>query len=541
MSWWVPLVSIDWYINSVRYLGLTTSDSIKELIDNSIDAKASNIYLNIFEEDGKIQITLEDNWIGVNKELINQVLSFWGRWDSVGPNIIWKFWWGLSSAACTQTKRTELYSKQEWGDDYYFSYIDLAQLKNQSSNLLPQPIVKKPKYEIQCSWKSWTFIHFKDCDNLDFKIISKLVEKIENDISETYRYFLSKGLKIYINNKEISIIDPLYQIDWAKDIDIFWKSETIFEYKYIPDIKIIDKVTNKPAEIKISIFLMDFDKIKNIPWYRSLVKGIFWINNQGFYLVRNWRQIWSGLTLSIFTKHNHLNYFRWEITFPESLDWLFWVHTNKSRFTIKWEIKDIIKDLTKKPISEARTLSEKFEKETLSRDDNNIWIKRSEKIISKLNKSLWINNKLLFNINNEKLEEEKKKEVDKINENEKLSEKEKKEEVDKINEKYNIPYIFDFESRWQANTFYEVIFKWTTQSKIVINIDHPFYDKIYIESRKEWLEMYLELMIYMFVKAEHEIKWLNKEKEEFYINEKIQWSNILRKLLNWIDEVDYDN
>ena len=44
------LISTKEYLDSVRYLGITTLDAINELIDNSFDANADNIHIHNYIE-----------------------------------------------------------------------------------------------------------------------------------------------------------------------------------------------------------------------------------------------------------------------------------------------------------------------------------------------------------------------------------------------------------------------------------------------------------------------------------------------------------
>jgi len=528
------LINIEWYIDSVRYLWLTTLDSIKELIDNSIDANAKNIYINIFDSNDEIQITLEDDWDWIAEKMIEKVLSFWWR-SNMWINTVGKFWWWLPSASCCQTVRTELFSKvKNW--EFHFSYIDLDELKNNNA-ILPKPTIKKPKFNLECIDSNWTFIHLKDCDDTDYKTISKLSEKVAEDIWRTYRYFMNNWLNIYLNGIKVKIIDPLFQMKGSKDYNTFWESQVLEDIEPIIIKDVIDPITKKPAEINITIILMNFDIIKNIPWYRSEVKWVFNIPQQWFSLIRNGREIWTGLSLWIFTKHNNFNYFRWEILFPDCLDKFFWVHTNKSRFTVKAEIKDQIKEKTLRIISEIRRATISFQKANMSNDD---WtqVKRSESIINKID---WEFKKNQTTLKTEMSDEEIKnqeREIRNVNEDKSLSPKQKIEKIEKIKKAFSLPWRFTKEARWSGD-FFEWIYKWK-QSIISINTDHPFYEKMYLELEKQNAESHLELLVYALAKGQQESLWY-KKREEFYTDEKNLWSKILRKTFNEYNDYDYDS
>jgi DNA topoisomerase VI subunit B len=73
------IVSDEGFISSIRDLGLTTIDAINELIDNSFDANAQNIWITLDEKENKFYLIVEDDGEGIPKDELQNVLAFGGR------------------------------------------------------------------------------------------------------------------------------------------------------------------------------------------------------------------------------------------------------------------------------------------------------------------------------------------------------------------------------------------------------------------------------------------------------------------------------
>lgn len=194
------LISNYGYIDSVRYLGLTTVDAINELIDNSFDADAKRIHIHILEDFNGISIVVEDDGRGIEADKIDKVLAFGGRLVSPSNKITTgRFGWGLSAAACCQAPRTEIYSKinQKW----FYSYIDLEQMKKLAEPIIPEAAEALPPAVIPLKLKTrtGTVVYLKNCDNLDYKTKKALADHLVDNIGEIHRYQLRAGKKIYVN------------------------------------------------------------------------------------------------------------------------------------------------------------------------------------------------------------------------------------------------------------------------------------------------------------------------------------------------------
>jgi hypothetical protein len=531
------LISNQGYLDSVRYLGLTTLDSISELIDNSLDAKAKNIDIFLIKNESKnISLIIQDDGEGIPQDKIDQVLSFGGRNPYENHITVGKFGWGLPSAACCQSPRTELYSKTKTGD-WHYSYIDLNELKTQAEPIIPPSVKKKPNKDwgVNNKLKSGSIVNLTFLDHPDYKTIEKLSEYFEEHIGEVYRYYIQSGIVIRVNKSPVKITDPLMLIKDCKDSDILGYAKIFDEIEPIIINDEIDPQTKKGSEIKIKVVLMNLEQIRdNENWLSLVRKKGYNVDNQGFYIVRQHRQIARALTLGIFQRHNDLNYFRVEISFPPSLDKYFGVQTNKSRFSLDSTIKENIENRLNPILVQIRKISKEFQKKAMAQETN-IGIRPAEEIASKvdgeLKKSGYLPTPKEIQKEEKELENLKNEEIQKVKSNENLNPKEKEEIIGKIENKFqfNRPFVRALESV-PFGPFYYYDPKGNS-SRVVINISHPFYTKIYERATQNNLDVFLDLLLFTLAKAES-IYYHNDTTRKFYEDQRNEWSTILKKYLD---------
>ena len=203
--------------------------------------------------------------------------------------------------------------------------------------------------------------------------------------------FLANGCKITVSHgkteKQVRICDPLVQLEDSLEVaalggpSIDYGEIVITFDKDNPLGEIIDSETDSPAECVVLFRRLGIETVRtalNLPLVGSVqpkVMGKWNINprGQGFSIIRNGREIRSGESLGLFTKHPEYNYFRGQVAFSEALDGLFNVRTNKSRFSIDTELRELFKERLGEKIStvkddtkaESKRLNSKSNKGTI--------------------------------------------------------------------------------------------------------------------------------------------------------------------------------
>jgi len=183
----------------------STENAIAEIVDNSIDAKATLVKIIFVEnkKDGKDyieKIIISDNGNGMNKETTETCLAF-GSENSEdgnqGSKRIGKFGYGLPNASLSQCKKIHVYSWEKNKPTYYHPFdfdkkkddvfippIEEAELSNVDIEMIGG---KSP---------SGTVIIWEECDRVSFQRAQTNIKHAESLLGRIYRYKINKSFKI---------------------------------------------------------------------------------------------------------------------------------------------------------------------------------------------------------------------------------------------------------------------------------------------------------------------------------------------------------
>jgi len=300
--------------------------AIGDLVDNSIDASASEIVVYVRTRDKKHQIIIADDGSGMDYENLHEALLLGSETFKDGASL-GKFGMGLITSSlslgeklCVITKKQdeellmgvldpkEIMKQRDW-------FITINEADKEATSLFEEILPKK---------KSGTIVFITSIHS------SVSVQGLRDDLlpkylGRTFRYFLtpitdreknSGKIKIFVgadnkNRKEIFGIDPL-----EKD----WKGTKILHDKELEIEYIDEEGKTKNDTIKIKFTEIENGVVGNPN--RQLDANI---RNQGIYVVRNKREIMMASDFfGIWpAKNNEYNYGRCEICFSEDLDEVF--------------------------------------------------------------------------------------------------------------------------------------------------------------------------------------------------------------------------
>ena len=179
-----------------------TAYAISELIDNSIDANASDIHLIAKEEHmphargrHKYHITeigVIDNGKGFSEDKLDDCLSIgYGTKSDEGENkdSIGKFGYGLKGGSISQCRRFEVYTWKNRSDVKY-CYMDLDEIKAGDPYIPPVQNRDLPKHFQPLADETGTLIVWKELDEVDYKTTEGLFGTMLEDLSRIFRNFL---------------------------------------------------------------------------------------------------------------------------------------------------------------------------------------------------------------------------------------------------------------------------------------------------------------------------------------------------------------
>ena len=319
------------FLEAMSQNGVSNVEAIQELIDNSIDAKATRIDIHLEQEkQGEpVEICVVDNGTGMPEGVLQRCLYFGQTVQEEGVSRIGKFGVGLALAALSMTRRVDVYSRV--GEDWYWTYIDRDEVDADPDHWVPPaPVINNDADAVTSYGRddSRTIILFSR-SQIESARARTLETDLRKNFGETYRHHLAdEGLEILVNGRHIKPIDPLWLMEGRWDPDELGRGHVWAEKRYTMD-GVLDAVTGRDAEFTYRVAVGPFVD-PDTDALRTRVKDVK-SSNQGVYIVRDKRQIARAETLGLYAKNNEYNWVRAEIRFPPSLDKFFGVQMNKSR------------------------------------------------------------------------------------------------------------------------------------------------------------------------------------------------------------------
>ena len=487
-------------IDALQNIGYDNISAITDIVDNSIDAGATKIRIQLEKEKESLRIMIIDNGKGMTKEVLDQALKLGSDTLHGGLSDLGKFGMGLSTAGLALANKTTVFTRSVEENIIYESMTDVNIVKKENAfvkRLCEANELDKIRFENLVNNESGTIVILEDCIGIKLSEFSTLKGKIIKNISRIFRKFMDRT-EFWVNDTKIDPDDPL-RLDCEE-----FAGTLISEDDYDVKWKDIDG-TEKQGTIHI--------KIASLPECPRPVANKLGMNmkNQGFSVLRNNREIlygylpdWEGIV-----RHNDLNRFRGEISFSSDMDFAMGVNFRKNGI----DMVDSIDNALRVQISpQIKTVRKKYETAIETSDEEKEEHTLAEKIINKMSNTLTLP-KVKKEIRNPKQDKE---DVEKEKENE-----EKKEKTRTPIKTENINAVAQFELKHMGET--GNIFE-TSQigKKIVIswNIDHVFYKKFIAENvANENVVRFADFFIYTLASAQ--IQYMADDEEKLIIMDNI--------------------
>ncbi|MGE6489646.1 ATP-binding protein [Paenisporosarcina sp. NPDC076898] len=347
-------------INALRSLGYNAKTAIADLIDNSIDAKASNVNLLFSYNNGDGYIQIIDDGIGMNDLEIQVAMSIGSKDPQMSreDQELGRFGMGLKTASFSLGKRLSVLSKQDnkivercWDLDYVS--------KTNKWELYKQIPIEVKERMVELVGQSGTIIFIDKLDRFmragDNPILDnsfyKKVDQIEQHISFVFHSLINQGVSILINDNIVEPWDPF-----------------LSHHDYTNPLR--PRVLHDGAgKVKVSCFILPHASYFNQVEYKRAGGSKGWNDQQGFYIYRENRLLTFGDWLDIFPKDQASQLGRIRIDISNKSDEIWQVDIKKSTINPPDSIKSQLKIMAK----ETRELSKQvfyFRTQSSSTDTN---------------------------------------------------------------------------------------------------------------------------------------------------------------------------
>lgn len=392
------------FIDALKSSGYkSTYNAISEIVDNSIDAHAKNVfiigeqklmYTDSVSEKRIASFAFLDDGDGMNVEKLSKCLSI--GYSDKDHNGMGRFGVGLPQASVFVCNRVEVYSWQNGIENCMRTHLDIDEIRDLDLNELDSPEEATIPEEYRCyiKWKQddrqynfsehGTLVIWTKCTRVDHKKWNTCVSHMSEDLGRKYRYFLQNGSvqiamceRVSKSFETILPNDPLYLMTPSQEC----LKNSIIESNFISkpynpadgytecmfepfqnadgDFSEIDypityekdgSAITKTIKIKFSVVkekyysqpaLGSTQKPGTYPYGKTTkIK-----NNVGISIVRQGREI-DFSTFGFFGIYN-VPEFRWwgcEISFDSELDEVFGISNNKQYVDLKPMSKEEMKE-----------------------------------------------------------------------------------------------------------------------------------------------------------------------------------------------------
>jgi hypothetical protein len=313
-------------IESLRYLGYGNYEAVADIVDNSIDAEAQHVSIRVIQRGGQAQISIADDGIGMTQPILDQAMRLGSLTSRDLNSDLGKFGMGLVTASLSIAKNCHVITRGS--DGYLSSAWDVDEIVAQNAfvkHLDKASDDEKRLFDDEVGKDgTGTVVILTKCDNLSNRNTSAFASILKSHLGRVHRYFIDTGRSIRVNDEPIAALDPLQLNNEQTEVVIDEPVQVSFND---------DEGTRKMENVRVRIVLLPEVPATELDVARSM-------KSQGFYIMRNQREIENAVTLSFFTKHNDFNRMRGEIFFPGTLDRLVGIEFTKHQVNLDQSLHD---------------------------------------------------------------------------------------------------------------------------------------------------------------------------------------------------------
>lgn len=303
------------FIRAIRESGyVSLSTSLAELIDNSLQASATNVEITISKDGGLPIIQVLDNGSGMNAEELQTCLRFGGSSRFDERSSFGRFGMGLPAASLSQARRVDVAAWQSMSRMLQVSLDMDAILQGDPALLRARRIGSSAPSRSGCrvTWHS--------CDRIEYRRLGWLERALRRDLGRMYRRFLVDGFTLSLNGVRIEAEDPLMltrPMEGAK--------ATLAFDPFAYELKLPDGTTSH-VHVRFAILpVRQWHRLDNVTKRRLGIVG-----GGGVSILRAGREIAQGWHLmGDKRKENYDDWWRCEIEFGPALDEHFGITVNK--------------------------------------------------------------------------------------------------------------------------------------------------------------------------------------------------------------------
>ena len=371
-------------MESLRNMGYDYSTAIADLVDNSVTAGASEIYIEINpkqfaradmipkQEYRPASIIIADNGKGMSREELHEAMRF-GTFQEYSSGDLGKFGLGLKTASLSQARVLTVFSKAKSGSGirprpHYMRWdLDHIYETDDWNLLIPEENELQP-WEVQAlnhdiSKENGTVILLTNLegqlsllsssdDREREKYLARVIDDVSKHLRMVFHRFMQgnvpghRKLNIYICGTLLEPWDPFCRSEKTTELDIL----------RIPVILTEEDSSKIEKLVTVSPYILPREEeFSSYAAWKDASGPKNWNQQQGLYFYRNNRLIQAGGWSYLRAIDEHTKLLRVAIDFPSELDRTFTINITKMRAGIPADIREEISNNVSTWIKLART------------------------------------------------------------------------------------------------------------------------------------------------------------------------------------------
>ena len=345
-------------IRSLRDMGYEFAAAVADLIDNSVEAKANTVWVDIVWDGETSYVAIADNGLGMAPQQLREALRFGSERDYEDEDL-GKFGLGLKTASLSQCLKLTVATRQNAARADINAYcwdVDHVDATNRWEILPVKPTELQGGARQHLKETTGTVVIWERLDRIlgykkpdgesARKQLISMCRELEDHIAMVFHRFLSgevrgKRLAIYVNENKVVPWDP------------FARNEPGTKK---PEVKTFRVEGHRgKGDVIVEPFVLPHQSKFSSPEAFNRASGPEkWNKQQGFYIYRADRMIQSGGWSGLRALDEHRKLSRIAISFTPKLDEEFKINVPKMRVSLPASIRDLIG----KAIAPAVTMAE---------------------------------------------------------------------------------------------------------------------------------------------------------------------------------------
>ena len=345
-------------MRSLRDMGYDFVSAVADLVDNSIEAKATRVDIDVEFDGDDSWVRISDNGRGMSEAELREALRY-GSQREYEKEDLGKFGLGLKTSSLSQCQRLSVGSRKKSQKPDIFAYCwDMKHIERVNRwEILPMvrnklmPSIRNPLKEHTGTVVLWErldrVLGFKHpYGESARKRLAGMTRELEQHLGMVFHRFLKgesrcRKIKIYLNENEVHPWDP------------FARSEP--KTKPLSPIQVRLDHEGTEGNILLEPFILPAqNEFSTKDAFQDASGPANWNQQQGFYIYRADRMIQSGGWCRLRTSDEHTKLARVALSFSPKFDDAFKINVAKMKVQLPSQIREDIDKVIQPVIKLAR-------------------------------------------------------------------------------------------------------------------------------------------------------------------------------------------